>query len=221
MPHRTVQDPASRLGIDPELFRREWRAAKPSRMTSELSYSDALRGICIRLSHDPPAGAIDELAELRRRDKDSVFEVVDYDVLTMLGRVRHMGIRMGVVSNCSIDEVATFASTKLADLLDEVVWSFAEGVEKPDPEIYMRGCARLGVRPHECAFVGDGSFDELRGAESAGLTPLWASWFVRRWPADLAHDRRADVRAGGFREARTPSEVVRVVDGLFGRSGAT
>ena len=56
---------------------------------------------------------------------------------------------------------------------------------KPDPHIYELACRRLGVRPEDAAFVGDGGSNELAGAEEAGLTAFWASWFIERWPKGM------------------------------------
>lgn len=43
----------------------------------------------------------------------------------------------------------------LADMADLLVYSFEEGIEKPDHRIYQRTCQRLGVRPDEVVFLDD------------------------------------------------------------------
>ncbi|CAM3340555.1 hypothetical protein PALA111701_04145 [Paenibacillus lactis] len=48
---------------------------------------------------------------------------------------------------------------------------------KPQKEIYLMACERLGVTPETSIFVGDGGSDELRGARDAGLRPYHAYWF--------------------------------------------
>ena len=40
-------------------------------------------------------------------------------------------------------------------MTDLIVYSHEEGIAKPDPEIYLRTCDRLGVRPDETVFVDD------------------------------------------------------------------
>lgn len=42
-----------------------------------------------------------------------------------------------------------------ADLFDVIVYSSEEGIQKPDPEIYRRTLARLGVAPAEAIYVDD------------------------------------------------------------------
>jgi putative hydrolase of the HAD superfamily len=49
------------------------------------------------------------------------------------------------------------------------------GSAKPVPAIYLLAAQSLGVEPHYLLFVGDGSDDELAGAERAGLRPVLVS----------------------------------------------
>jgi putative hydrolase of the HAD superfamily len=43
----------------------------------------------------------------------------------------------------------------LAEMADLLVYSYQEGIEKPDHRIYRRTCQRLGVRPQEVVFLDD------------------------------------------------------------------
>ena len=52
------------------------------------------------------------------------------------------------------------------------VFSVEVGICKPDPEIYLTACRRLGVEPQECVYVGDGGSRELTGAAAVGMTPV-------------------------------------------------
>jgi putative hydrolase of the HAD superfamily len=62
--------------------------------------------------------------------------------------------------------------TGLDRLLDTVVISGEEEVEKPDPEIMGRACARLGVKTKDAVFVGD-SIVDFRAADAAGMRFFW------------------------------------------------
>lgn len=55
-----------------------------------------------------------------------------------------------------------------AHIFDLVVDSSAEGMRKPDPEIYRLTCARLAIEPHRAAFVDDIP-DNVHGATAVGL----------------------------------------------------
>jgi putative hydrolase of the HAD superfamily len=108
---------------------------------------------CVRIRSEftrdalvPREGAIETLDELERR-----------------------GFKRGVISVCSSDVEEAWDETELAPHVDDVVLSCAVGLSKPDPRIYELACERLGVRPDECVFVGDGANDELGGARRVGM----------------------------------------------------
>ena len=89
-----------------------------------------------------------------------------------LAALRADGIRLAVLSVCSEEVPAVWAETELAGLFDVETFSSDCGLMKPEPEIYLRTAAALGVEPGDCLFVGDGANDELRGAERVGMTPV-------------------------------------------------
>jgi putative hydrolase of the HAD superfamily len=43
------------------------------------------------------------------------------------------------------------------------------GMHKPQPEIFMLGCERIGLAPEECVFVDD-LRENCEGAEAVGMT---------------------------------------------------
>ncbi len=59
-----------------------------------------------------------------------------------------------------------FAFDQLVDLM---VISAEEGIEKPDPAIYLLTAERLGVEPTGCVFVDD-RLDNVEGATAVGMT---------------------------------------------------
>ena len=58
-------------------------------------------------------------------------------------------------------------------LFDYVAISAAEGVKKPDPEIFRRTLERLGVPAHAAVHVGDNPNADIAGAKNAGLRAVW------------------------------------------------
>jgi putative hydrolase of the HAD superfamily len=139
-----------------------------------LGLDDTAVADCVRIRSEftrgalvPRDGALETLDELERR-----------------------GFKRGVISVCSSDVEELWDETALAGHVDDVVLSCAVGLSKPDPRIYELACRRLGVRPHECLFVGDGANDELAGAQRVGMQavcvlppgrdePLWPE--ARAW----------------------------------------
>jgi putative hydrolase of the HAD superfamily len=57
------------------------------------------------------------------------------------------------------------------DLFDETVISGDVGLHKPQPEIYLLACERLGVAPGEAVFVDD-LRENCAGAEAVGMTAV-------------------------------------------------
>ena len=46
-------------------------------------------------------------------------------------------------------------------------------VEKPDREIFLMMCEKLGVPPEETVYVGDNPFVDVDGAAGAGCKTVW------------------------------------------------
>jgi putative hydrolase of the HAD superfamily len=82
---------------------------------------------------------------------------------------RRGGVRTGLISNSwSTDH---YDRELLAKLFDDVVISGEVGVHKPEPEIYLLACERLGVEPSSCVFVDD-LRENCAGAEAVGMTAI-------------------------------------------------
>ena len=61
----------------------------------------------------------------------------------------------------------------LSEKFDLILSSGAEGVRKPDPEIYLRASKRLGVDPQRCLFMDDSNI-HVEGARRVGMCAvLW------------------------------------------------
>lgn len=58
-----------------------------------------------------------------------------------------------------------------SSMCERIVYSHEEGVRKPDPEIYRRLCARLGVAAEGVVFVDDRA-ENRQAAEALGMTAL-------------------------------------------------
>lgn len=77
------------------------------------------------------------------------------DTVEVLRRLHAAGIRIGVISNIAFDIRPAFERVGVADLIDEVLMSYVEGVIKPDPKLFLRACERLEVQPEQALMVGD------------------------------------------------------------------
>ena len=192
---RARPTPADRLGIPPAALERVWQRRRHERMTSAVDFRDILREVS---DHED---VIEELYRERLAVKAKPLNV-EQAVLDVLHSLRSEALRLGLISDCSMEEVAAWDRSPLAPLFDEVVFSYQVGMVKPDPAIYALACDRLGVERRHAVFVGDGGSDELAGAQAAGMRVCCAGWFLDRWP-----DARSQP-AARFKRLASPVELL-------------
>lgn len=89
------------------------------------------------------------------------------DTVPVLRGLRAAGIPVAVVSNIPWDIRGVFERTGVGELVDEYVLSYAEGVMKPDPKIFLTACQRIGVAPEQALMIGD-SVEADGGATAVG-----------------------------------------------------
>jgi putative hydrolase of the HAD superfamily len=173
---------AELLGRDADTFHALWRKGRPMRDAGPMrTYLSSIgivgddaervielrRAFSLRLLTSPRDGVVETLRELRRRK-----------------------IRTGLITMCSEDVVDVWEKTPFSGLFETEVFSCSCGYLKPDPRLYLQACEQLDVDPVEALYVGDGSNDELAGAERVGMRavlvhrageePPWPE--VREWP---------------------------------------
>ena len=102
---------------------------------------------------EPIAGALETVAELRRR-----------------------GVRLALVTNGSaVDQRAKIGSHAVDRRFDAVVVEGEVGFGKPDPRIFRLALERLGVTAAEAWMVGDDLPWDIAGAQAVGIHGVWAS----------------------------------------------
>lgn len=207
-PGRSVGE---RLGVDPRAFHDEWQAGRPGRHAGAFSdYREALRDICRALHHTPDEKVIEQLYEERLALFADACARTSDEVIAALRDMGKLEMRLGVISNSVPELVTSWQQSPIRGLVHDIVFSHEVGCAKPQPEIYLLACRRLGVAPERSIFVGDGDSDELAGAERAGMRPYWATWFLDQWPA---HTRAESIsaRAARYPRLRVPADLVRAV----------
>lgn len=91
------------------------------------------------------------------------------DALPALRELKVHGYRLGVVSNWEDWLASLFERLGVVDLFDVVVVSGAEGVEKPDPAIFVRALERMGVDAAKSVYVGDSLTHDIAPALALGM----------------------------------------------------
>lgn len=171
------------LGVDPQAFAQAWRATFVQRMSGEIpDFFSALDEIGRLIGCSFDKALVERLYQRRVAEHRRPLLRVRDDIRQMLQDLHAAGLRLGLISNVSSEEVAAWEASPLRPWFDTIVFSYQVGLVKPDRRIYELACARLGVEPKQALFVGDGGSDELSGAAAAGLTPCWATWFLSQWP---------------------------------------
>lgn len=133
-------------------------------------WGEFLRRVLSSLGLDLPWEPV--LTELFAAFADPALWHVFPEVPDVLDDLRRRGIPLGVVSNWDSRLPALLEALGLRARFDTVVVSALEGIEKPEPAIFRRAAARLGVAPERCVHLGDSPLDDYRGAESAGLSAV-------------------------------------------------
>jgi HAD superfamily hydrolase (TIGR01493 family) len=77
------------------------------------------------------------------------------DTLDALRGLRTAGLPVAVISNIPWDIRDVFRRNGMHELVAEYLLSYAEGVMKPDPKIFLAACERIGVAPEDTLMIGD------------------------------------------------------------------
>ncbi|MGZ8650162.1 MAG: HAD family hydrolase [Solirubrobacteraceae bacterium] len=120
----------------------------------------------------PPAAAELDLERLTEVLLASIRFSAYPDAEPALRALRERGLKLLAVSNWDVSLHEQLAGTGLAGLLDAAVSSAEAGVAKPDPEIFARALATIGVASGAAWHVGDDVGADVQGALAAGLAPV-------------------------------------------------
>lgn len=110
--------------------------------------------------------------------------------VAVLQELRAGGKKTGLVSNADYPEMAGWAESPLRDCFDAVVFSCACGFVKPEAAIYETCLRRLGIKPSEAVFVGDGGSRELEGAKRVGLRTILTTQIIANRFPDQVEERK-------------------------------
>ena len=94
------------------------------------------------------------------------------DVRPVLDDLDASGALLGLVSNFEAWLDDLLADLGIRDLFTVRVISGSEGIEKPDPRIFLAALERGGVDPSEAAYVGDNPEFDVHPPASLGMFPV-------------------------------------------------
>jgi putative hydrolase of the HAD superfamily len=165
-PH--VHAMAARLGVPYEALRPAWSRTRQRRDAGELDTVDAIRLCCEEIG----LTANDEVVAAACGDVSTFIRgvlVPREDGIATLFALRQRGVRLGLISDASLEVARVWPGTAFAEHFDRPVFSSEHRRRKPDRDLYRLACERSGVAPSEVVYVGNGDGDELAGAVSYGM----------------------------------------------------
>lgn len=107
------------------------------------------------------------------------------NVREVLGGLRALGLRIGVLSNTLPNVGVTLRAIGVDDLVDVALASCTLGVSKPHADAFVLAARELGVRPDEVLFVDDKQ-ENVDAARAVGMHALLIDHTGGR--ADAVHD---------------------------------
>jgi HAD superfamily hydrolase (TIGR01509 family) len=133
----------------------------------------------------------------------NLWEFVPKPVRPALGALRALGLRLTVVSNANGTLCAHLARIGLDGLVDCVLDSYDEQVEKPDPRLFEIALDRSRAARETTIHVGDLYNVDVVGARRAGMRGVLVDEADLRPDADCPRIRSLDelvtrIRAGEF-----------------------
>jgi putative hydrolase of the HAD superfamily len=135
----------------------------------------------------------------------------------LVGELRERGLAVALVADGEVrDARNALAEHGLDELFDTVVISEAVGARKPNPRMFLRALAELGLGDADLArtvMLGNRLERDIRGARELGMIAIWIDWSPR-------YDKRPRETAA-VPEARIehPLELLAVLDRLEAAAG--
>ncbi len=104
--------------------------------------------------------------------------------LELLRRLREIGCRLGLLSNCTPEVPVIWQEMDFCPLFDDAVFSCSVHVAKPRPEVFEMACRGVATAPERCVYVADNADGELDAAKTVGmhairLLPAEGEWAPR------------------------------------------
>ena len=167
-----LREMAKVLCAPPDDLVRLWRDTWEERATGAIPTLEAIiEHLCHTLGLQPTEAQLAAAARIRLALTQRNL-TPRRDAVATLEWLKTSGVKTGLISDCTCEVPLLWPATPFAPLIEAPVFSCAVGLKKPAPQIYEIACERLGVRPEDCLYVGDGSSRELTGAAAVGMTPV-------------------------------------------------
>ena len=110
-----------------------------------------------------------------------------YYAAECLADLKKKGYKLGLASSTPVERVKLqLTDTKLIGYFDDIIGGGMFKKGKPDPEIFLMSCERLGGKPDETIVIED-SYNGIRAAYGAGMRPIMVPDIIQ--PDDEMRDK--------------------------------
>ena len=192
---------AEDMGIPEKKFREIWDPTDYNRTIGKMTLEEVFEQI-LRASDKYSPELVQKLAKKRTDAKIECFNHLHEEILPMFELLKKRELKIGLISNCYFEEATVIKDSVLWQYFDVAYLSCEQGVAKPEEEIFRRCVEELGVRYEECLYVGDGGSHELETAESLGMKPVQAVWYLQQG------SKQPVWRKPEFLQAESPLEII-------------
>jgi putative hydrolase of the HAD superfamily len=166
-----IGEVAEILGVAVPRFRELMGSTYTLRADGQLGGpAEMLQRLCAMIDEYPSEERVQHAAAHRSAQFREVLRDPLPEVRSLLAVLRDRRIGVGLISDCSGETPRLWGELDWTAPIQAPVFSFCEGVRKPDAALYRRVSDQLQLAPNECLYVGDGGSHELTGALRAGMS---------------------------------------------------
>jgi len=119
--------------------------------------------------------------------------------LAVLHKLSQAGLKLGILSAAPPASVQSFVQHhQLEDIL-QLAMGVEDGLSKPDPQLFLQACQRLGVEPNATLMVGDAAGDIEMANRAGAAGSIGICWkppipsYLKKADAAIAHLQEIEV----------------------------
>jgi len=181
---------AAVMGVDGPSVHEAMYESFPERATGALGdLPHTIQAIADRLGAELTSDQLDAACRVRRQVERQI-ATLRRDAVPTVVWLRARGLKIAVLSDCTVELAECWPDLPLSPLVDAVVLSCTAGFRKPDPRLFELVTGRLGVDAQDCLYVGDGGGNELTAARAAGMRAVLLA--ADDWAASSVYDRERE-----------------------------
>lgn len=206
--------------LEPAPLRAFWDATYIERETSVLELTDLLERYCHQVGRPLTPELRSAADETFGTCKDDALRRPDPEMITLFAGLAS-AVPIGVLSNCHEREVRCWDESPFAPLTSSFGRSTRIGAMKPEPVVYRWVLDELDLVPSEAVYVGNGSSDELAGADRVGFGTVVHCNVFDRSNGLVDHGEQCRRAAQANVSVDTIAELDDVLTDLVGRGNIT